>query len=106
MVTASIRAKSIDVLSDTTYLWRIREDNTSISQRKNELQNLLDRVKAKDETFDVLQAEASESATNEWLTRLLDTDIPLFASHAISSDQRSEERRVGKECRSRQSREL
>lgn len=87
MVTASIRAKSIDVLSDTTYLWRIREDNTSISQRKNELQNLLDRVKAKDETFDVLQAEASESATNEWLTRLLDTDIPLFASHAISSDQ-------------------
>lgn len=86
MVTASIRAKSIDVLADVTYLWRIREDNTSISQQKSELQNLLDRVRAKEETFNVLRAEASDSATSAWITRLLDTDIPLFAAHAVTSD--------------------
>lgn len=87
MVTALVRAKSIDVLAKTTYLWRMREDNTSISQRKNELQNLLDRIRAKDETFRVLKAEASASALTAWITRLIDTDIPLFAAHAIASDQ-------------------
>jgi CDP-glycerol glycerophosphotransferase len=87
MVTAAVRAKSIDVLTNTTYLWRIREDNTSISQRKQELQNLLDRIQAKDETFNVLQGEASQNAISAWITRLLDTDIPLFSAYAISSDQ-------------------
>lgn len=87
MVTAAVRAKSIDVLAETTYLWRIREDNTSISQRKNELQNFLDRIRAKDETFRVLKAEASESAFTAWIKRLMDTDIPLFAAHALASDQ-------------------
>ena len=87
MVMAAVRANSIDVLTETTYLWRIREDNTSISQRKNELQNLLDRIRAKDETFRVLKAEASESAFRAWITRLMDTDIPLFAAHALASDQ-------------------
>lgn len=86
MVTAAVRAKSIDVLAETTYLWRIREDNTSISQRKNELQNFLDRIRAKDETFRVLKAEASESAFTAWITRLMDTDIPLFATHALGAD--------------------
>lgn len=87
MVTAAVRAKSIDVLAETTYLWRIREDNTSISQRKNELQNFLDRIRAKDETFRVLKDEASESAFTAWITRLMDTDIPLFAAHALASGQ-------------------
>lgn len=86
MVAAAVRAGSFDVLTETTYLWRVRDDNTSISQQKDQLPNFLDRIRAKDETFELLKAEATAIALDAWLTRLIDMDIPLFANFALAAD--------------------
>lgn len=84
MVAASIRARAIDILTATTYIWRVRE--SSISQSKHELKNLVDRAGAAAEALDILQAEAPAVVLDEWYTRILDTGIPLFAKHAIAAD--------------------
>lgn len=86
MVAAAVRAESIDILSDTTYIWRVREDQTSISQQKGEIRNLIDRVHAKSEAYEVLVDEAPQHVLEAWYTRLFDTDIPLFAVFALASD--------------------
>lgn len=87
MATALIRAKSIDILSQTTYIWRVRDDNTSISQQKAELENLTDRIGAKRETYDILRNEAPASVIDAWLTRVLDTDIPVFSNFALNASE-------------------
>lgn len=87
MVAAIVRARAFDVLQKTTYTWRVRDDESSISQQKRNLQNLRDRVRAKDETFAVLREEAPQIFVDAWLTRILDTDVPLFADHAAAADE-------------------
>ena len=87
MVAAAVRAKSIDVLSETTYIWRVRDDQTSISQQKGILKNLVDRIRAKSEAYEVLVNEAPRHVLDAWLTRVLDTDVPLFATYALASDE-------------------
>jgi CDP-glycerol glycerophosphotransferase len=86
MVTALIRATSFDLLSTVTYLWRVRNDGASISQQKMNLQNLLDRIRAHEEAFALLCAEASPTGMSAWLTRVLDIDVPLFADHTATAD--------------------
>lgn len=86
MVAAFIRSRKFDLLTHVTYLWRIREDEGSISQQKHDLQNLLDRIGAKDDAFKVVTAEASDVVRAAWLTRVLDQDIPLYGEHALRAD--------------------
>ena len=58
MLSAYVRAEKFDILSGTTYNWRIREDLTSTSQQKASLENLLDRIAVKEEAYEMLVAEA------------------------------------------------
>jgi CDP-glycerol glycerophosphotransferase len=85
MVAASLRAEAIDILTTTTYIWRVRE--SSISQSKHELKNLRDRAGASAEALEILRAEAPTNVLDEWFTRILDTGIPLFAKHAVAADE-------------------
>lgn len=87
MVAAYVRAKKFDLLADVTYLWRIREDEGSISQQKHDLQNLLDRIGVKDDAFKVVSTEASALVRDSWLARVLDQDIPLYGEHALRADE-------------------
>lgn len=86
MVAALARAKSIDILPQKTYVWRIRENNSSISQQKADTQNLIDCINAKDETYQILTTESTTNFLNAWLTRLLDGGVPIFAPFALSAD--------------------
>lgn len=85
MVTAYVRATSFDILQRTTYRWRMREDKSSTSQQKHELKNLTDRVEVKQEAQAILQSEASRAVYSAWIGRVLDTDFPLFITHALSA---------------------
>jgi CDP-glycerol glycerophosphotransferase len=87
MLTAYVRAQKFDVLSRTTYNWRIREDLTSTSQQKASLENLLDRIAVKEEAFAMLQAEAPESVYNTWVARVLEVDFPVFIQHALAAPE-------------------
>jgi CDP-glycerol glycerophosphotransferase len=87
MLTAYVRARQFDVLSRTTYNWRIREDLTSTSQQKATLENLLDRIAVKEEAYAMLKAEAPESVYDTWVSRVLEVDFPVFVQHALASTE-------------------
>jgi CDP-glycerol glycerophosphotransferase len=87
MLTAYVRARQFDVLSRTTYNWRIREDLTSTSQQKASLENLLDRIAVKEEAYAMLKAEAPESVYDTWVSRVLEVDFPVFIQHALASTE-------------------
>ena len=83
MLAAYVRAARFDVLARVTYLWRMREDRTSIGQQKADLQNLLDRVAVKQQAFELLRAEATPATYDTWVGRCLDIDFPPFLRHAL-----------------------
>jgi CDP-glycerol glycerophosphotransferase len=87
MLTAYVRAQKFDVLSRTTYNWRIREDLTSTSQQKASLENLLDRIAVKEEAYAMLRAEAPDSVYDTWVARVLEVDFPVFIQHALASTE-------------------
>lgn len=82
MLTAYVRARSFDILSETTYHWRKREDQSSTSQQKADLKNMLDRVTVKEEAHELLLVEASEDVYDAWLARALEVDLPAFVEPA------------------------
>jgi CDP-glycerol glycerophosphotransferase len=86
MVTAYVRASSFDLLSATTYNWRIRENETSIGQQKHQTNNLRDRVAVKDMAWEVVSREATPQVVAAWLGRVLDIDLSLFVEFAIPNN--------------------
>lgn len=85
MMTAYVRGR-FDILVETTYLWRIREDGTSIGQQKHSVQNLLDRLEAKRGARAVLEQEASPAVQAAWQSRVLDMDLRLFIDEVPGVD--------------------
>ena len=87
MLTAYVRSSGFDILSRTTYNWRIREDLTSTSQQKRSLENLLDRIAVKEEAYELLRAEASSTVYDTWVARALEVDFGPFVDHALASGE-------------------
>lgn len=86
MLRSFLGGARFDVLTTTTYRWRQRPDGTSTGQQKWRQRNLLDRIRAKAEAWQVLADEASEQTQQAWLGRVLDVDLPPFAELAPGAD--------------------
>lgn len=86
MVTAYVRADAFDVLQRTIYHWRVRDDNTSTTQQRSTLQNLRDRVAARESAHTVLLAEAPAGVYETWVARGLVAAWPGFIPGAIEGD--------------------
>lgn len=84
MLRSFLGGARFDVLPTTTYLWRRREDGSSISQQKGALQNLLDRLRAKEDAWELL-ADAPPVVTRAYASRVLDLDLSGFHPHAASA---------------------
>ncbi|MCC9145760.1 MULTISPECIES: CDP-glycerol glycerophosphotransferase family protein [unclassified Arthrobacter] len=85
IVRAFLRSRSFDVLSRPVYVWRIREDNSSITQQKGSLTDLIDRMKAARIVTDFVLAEASEGVRNAWFTKSLGEDLRLYINKVPNS---------------------
>lgn len=85
MLAAYVRAERFDILSEVTYRWRVREDNTSTGQQKASLENLLDRIAVKEEAHQLLVGEASTKVYGAWVARTLDVDFPAFLTPALTA---------------------
>ena len=59
MVSAFLRAERFDVITEVSYLWRIRADGSSSRQQKRSLGNLADRIAVKAETYELLRREST-----------------------------------------------
>lgn len=55
---AYVYAEAFDVLHEVVYDWRVRDDGSSITQQKNDLRDLADRLKVAHRLFDFMSASA------------------------------------------------
>ena len=85
MMQAFVRARRFDVLRTVTYHWRTRENLTSTGQRKREVQNLRDRIAAKQQAAALLE-ETSPRVRDAWLRRVLDLDLHGFVRQLEEAD--------------------
>lgn len=75
IVRAFLRAASFDVLRRPVYVWRIREDNSSITQQKGDINDLRDRMNAAITVTNLVRAEGNDIIRNAWYVKSLGEDL-------------------------------
>ena len=78
IVRAFLRAASFDVLQKAVYTWRIREDNSSITQQKGDLSDLIDRMRAALIVTELVESEAKAETKRAWYVKSLGEDLRLY----------------------------
>jgi len=85
---AYLQAASFDVLADTVYSWRIREDGSSLTQEKHLIEDLRDRLLVTERVRELLSEGAPEAAVAAWQRRVAGADlIPYLEQAADASDE-------------------
>jgi CDP-glycerol glycerophosphotransferase len=78
VLPAHFRARTVDVVADPVYLWRVREDGArSITQRRLERQVLLDRLAAVEHVSAYLAEHGPPGATGWYTERVIADDLRL-----------------------------
>jgi CDP-glycerol glycerophosphotransferase len=75
MTQALVAAKGIDVLTEAVYLWRVRSDGTSISQQRDDLRDLSDRLLTKRWSTETVRTSTSGPTQEVWFGRVLPIDM-------------------------------
>lgn len=75
---AYLHCQSFDVLEETTYLWRIREDGSSITQNKLTERDLKDRITVAQRVERIYRESASESVYRYWLQKTAGLDFSYY----------------------------
>ncbi|KQO99445.1 hypothetical protein ASF30_05765 [Leifsonia sp. Leaf264] len=85
---AFARAKSFDVMSRVSLNWRIRDDQSSISQQATREKNISDHWRAVRETLDILEARGLDSARSVRVSQLMSNNLAEFlpAIRAMDDD--------------------
>lgn len=71
-------AQAFDVLKSVVYDWRIRSDRSSITQQKDNVVDLSDRLLVTSRVNDYLLASVSTATYEYWLVKVLGTDLSLY----------------------------
>jgi CDP-glycerol glycerophosphotransferase (TagB/SpsB family)/glycosyltransferase involved in cell wall biosynthesis len=80
------RATKIDVISDDVYLWRQRDDGTSITQDRLSLRNLEDRYLAVRQARDTISVNAPEMLSR-FYEKILRIDLKLYLREYASAPE-------------------
>ena len=80
------RARSIDVVPEVVYLYRQREDQSSISQQTETVPDLQARITAWQLTRDVLRQEADPAVYVGWLRTLFDSHFHWYLTSRGTAD--------------------
>jgi CDP-glycerol glycerophosphotransferase len=75
LTRAFVAARSFDVIPDLVYLWRVRGDGTSITQRRHELSDLLDRVESKKVSTALVRDTGHPALQDVWFRDVLPVDM-------------------------------
>lgn len=78
LTRAYLLADSFDVLRHTSYLWRSREDQSSITQRRHEIADLRDRVVTKRDSTETVVALGSPRVQKTWYADILPIDMVAY----------------------------
>jgi len=74
LTRAFLLARSFDVVRETVYLWRIRDDGSSITQRRDDIADLRDRVVTKRDSTELVRRHAPD-LEERWLADILTADM-------------------------------
>jgi glycosyltransferase involved in cell wall biosynthesis len=96
LTRALVAAHGLDVLTEPVYLWRVRSDGSSISQQRDDLRDLSDRLLTKRWSTQTVR-EATTAPTQEvWFGRVLPIDMwEYFRAVPGCSDEYWEMLRAG-----------
>lgn len=83
---AFARAKSFDVLPNIGVEWRIRDDQTSISQQHAEVANIVAHTNAMKASIEELRSAGKERAAQIRALQLLDHNMQFFKLNAVHRD--------------------
>ena len=75
LTRAFLAARSFDVLSDTVYLWRVRDDGSSITQGRHAIADLVDRLETKRESAAMVRAHGVAEVTRVFHADVLPVDM-------------------------------
>jgi CDP-glycerol glycerophosphotransferase len=81
LTKAFLAAKAFDVLQHTVYLWRIREEKSSITQGRREIQDLRDRVLTKRQSTELVRRHGGTSIERAWFMGVLPIDMASYFRH-------------------------
>ncbi|MDR7083952.1 CDP-glycerol glycerophosphotransferase [Arthrobacter ginsengisoli] len=75
---AYARSSGFDVLSEVVYDWRIRQDRSSITQQKDNIVDLADRLLVASRLLEFMSGETSDAVFDSWLAKVLGPDLGLY----------------------------
>ncbi|SNT14041.1 Glycosyl transferase family 2 [Micrococcales bacterium KH10] len=73
-----LHAPAFDLLKETTYLWRQREDGSSIAQQKHSVSHLRDWIAAHRQGMDEVRNATTAEVMDAYVARILDVGLPGF----------------------------
>jgi CDP-glycerol glycerophosphotransferase len=89
---AFLASRSFDVLTEVVYDWHIREDQSSATQRRAQLQNLVDRIRTKQISLDKVRAYGHDELTRVFYTEVLPIDMWEHFRAAVAPDTAERDR--------------
>ena len=86
LTRAFVKARRFDVIPEVVYLWRVRDDGTSITQGRHQLNDLLDRVESKRISTELVREASRPELDDVWFRDVLPVDMWEYFRAAVSSD--------------------
>ena len=83
---AYLEARAFDVIPAVVYRWRTRADRSSITQRKHEISDLLDRVTVMGELAQLIREHASVRVQRRWYVKVFKSDLYAYLKVAADAD--------------------
>ena len=75
LTKALLAARAVDVLTETVYFWRVREDGSSITQNRHHLADLTDRLATKRTSVAEVLAAGDAQVTRVFMETVLPVDM-------------------------------
>jgi glycosyltransferase involved in cell wall biosynthesis len=86
LTRAYLLAKSFDVLKRPVYFWRIRDEGTSITQGRRELDDVRDRFQTKRDSLALVKEYGSAQVLRMFYLDGLTMDMPVYFRHIPDCD--------------------
>ncbi|CEA08458.1 CDP-glycerol:poly(glycerophosphate) glycerophosphotransferase [Arthrobacter saudimassiliensis] len=78
LARAYLSASAIDIMARPVYIWRMRENNSSITQQKGRVDDLRDRMAAMASVAALVDAQAEPEVRLAWYAKSLGEDLRLY----------------------------
>ena len=75
LTAAFLGARAFDVLTETVYWWRVRDDGSSISQQRHQVADLVDRLSTKRDSLRLVQQGAGHEVLEVFCADVLPVDM-------------------------------